>query len=108
MASPFLIGCLLKLVTDQKSISLMFDSSHKSKIENAEIVRWRLELSQYKFNISYRPGKNNQATDTLSRIVSIGHHLQNLQELHEQLCHLGLSLLSEIKIICIRKIMSEQ
>ena len=72
----------------------MFDSTRKSKIKNVKIARWRLELSQYKFNISYRPGKENSAADTFSRIASIGHHLQDLQELHEQLCHPGITRLS--------------
>ena len=90
----FLIGRLFKLVTDQKSISFMFDSTRKSKIKNVKIARWRLELSQYKFNISYRPGANNPAADTFSRIASVGHHLQDLQELHGQLCHPGITRLS--------------
>ena len=90
----FLIGRQFKLVTDQKSISFMFDSTRKSKIKNVKIARWRLELSQYKFNISYRPGKENSAADTFSRIASVGHHLQDLQELHEQLCHPGITRLS--------------
>ena len=90
----FLIGRQFKLVTDQKSISFMFDSSRKSKIKNVKIARWRLDLSQYKFDISYRPGKDNAAADTFSRIASVGHHLQDPQELHEQLCHPGITRLS--------------
>ena len=90
----FLIGQKFKLVTDQKSISYMFDSHRKSKIKNVKISRWRVELSQYKFDIAYRPGKDNVAADTFSRIASVGHPLQELRELHEQLCHPGVTRLS--------------
>ena len=90
----FLIGRHFKLVTDQRSISFMFDSHRKSKIKNVKIARWRVELSQYKFDISYRPGEENVAADTFSRVASVGHPLQDLQELHEQLCHPGVTRLS--------------
>ena len=90
----FLIGQKFKLITDQKSISYMFDNHKKSKIKNVKISRWRVELSQYKFDIAYRPGKDNVAADTFSRIASIGHPLQELSDLHEQLCHPGVTRLS--------------
>ena len=90
----FLLGRKFKLVTDQKSISFMFNNNRKSKIKNVKIARWRLELSQYKFDIKYRPGKDNVAADTFSRIATIGHPRQELTDLHEQLCHPGVSRLS--------------
>ena len=90
----FLVGRKFKLITDQKSISFMFDNTRKSKIKNVKISRWRVELSQYKFDISYRPGVANKAVDTFSRIASIGHPLKDLQELHEQLCHPGVTRLT--------------
>ena len=62
----FLIGRQFELITDQKSISFMFDNKRKSKIKNVKIARWRLELSQYKFQTAYRPGRENQAPDTFS------------------------------------------
>ena len=90
----FLIGRKFQLITDQKSISYMFDNKRKSKIKNVKIARWRIELSQYKFNISYRPGPENVAADTFSRVASVGHYMQDLHELHEQLCHPGITRLS--------------
>ncbi len=35
--------------------------------ENNRILRWALKLSNYKFNIKYRPGKENHVADSLSR-----------------------------------------
>ena len=59
-----------------------------------KISRWRVELSQYKFDIVYRPGMENVAADTFSRIAAEGHPLQELHDLHEQLCHPGVTRLS--------------
>ena len=89
----FLIGRKFKLITDQKSISFMFNNQRKSKIKNVKIARWRIELSQYKFDIKYRPGTQNVAADTFSRIAVIGHPMQELRDLHEQLCHPGVTRL---------------
>ena len=90
----YLIGRKFKLITDQKSISFMFNNRRKSKIKNVKIGRWRVELSEYKFNITYRPGKENVAADTFSRIATVGHPMQELHGLHEQLCHPGVTRLS--------------
>eukprot|EP00111_Clytia_hemisphaerica_P009535 TCONS_00027951-protein len=90
----FLIGRKFKLITDQRSISFMFDNRRRSKIKNAKIARWRLELSQYKYDISYRPGSENLVADTFSRIAAMCHPLQELRNLHEQLCHPGITRLS--------------
>ena len=87
--SHYLIGRKFKLVTDQKSISFMFNNKRKSKIKNIKIGRWRVELSEYKFDISYRPGNQNLAADTFSRIAAVGHPMQELHDLHHQLCHPG-------------------
>ena len=38
--------------------------------------------------------KKNVAADTFSRIATIGHPRQELTDLHEQLCHPGVSRLS--------------
>ena len=90
----FLLGRKFRLITDQKSVSYMYDSKRKSKIKNVKIARWRVELSQFKFDIAYRPGKENHAADTFSRIAAIDHPMQELHALHEQLCHPGVSRLS--------------
>lgn len=57
-----LTGKHFKLITDQKSVSFMFDQNTKSKIKNDKIYRWRLELSCYSFDIVYRKGIENVAT----------------------------------------------
>jgi len=86
----FLIGRHFKLVTDQRSVSFMFNSRHSSKIKNEKILRWRLELACYNYDIVYRPGKQNDIADTLSRICS-STAVNKLYDLHCQLCHPGIT-----------------
>lgn len=90
----FLLGRHFKVITDQKSVSFMFDNKRKSKIKNDKICRWRIELSQFKFSITYRPGTENTAADTFSRISALTHTLQDLRDLHATLCHPGVTRLS--------------
>ena len=59
---------LVNILTDQKSITYMNNDKHKSKIENDNISRCRVELSQYKFDIIYLPGKENVAADALKTV----------------------------------------
>lgn len=90
----FLLGRKFKLITDQRSVGFMYDSKRRSKIKNDKIGRWRVELSEFKFDITYRPGKENVAADTFSRIASVGHPIADLREIHEQLCHPGITRLA--------------
>ena len=39
----------------------------KSKIKNVKIQNWRLELSEYRFDVEYRPGRSNSAAHGLTR-----------------------------------------
>ena len=71
----------------------MFDSKQKGKIKNDKIMRWRLELSTYSFDITYRCGRENIPADTLSRIsmsFSTGKP-DTLFKLHQSLCHPGIT-----------------
>jgi len=83
------------LITDQKSVSFIFDSKNRGKIKNDKLLRWKIELSCMDFNIKYRPGPENHIADCLTRAhcASIASN-QRLIELHEGLCHPGVSRLS--------------
>lgn len=86
----YLVGQHFKLITDQRSVSFMFNPRTSSKIKNEKIARWRAELSCYHYDIEYRAGKENITADALSRVcgatVGVG-----LKELHEKLCHPGVA-----------------
>ena len=77
-------------MTDQKSVSFMFNPQNKGKIKNDKIYRWRLELSCYSFDIVYRPGRENIVADTFSRVCS-AINTDTLYELDNALCHHGIT-----------------
>ena len=73
----------------------MYDKSCRPKMKNDKIAQWWIELSQFKCNIKYRPGKKkNSVADTFSRIAAINHPLSTLRELHKNLCHPGMTHLA--------------
>ena len=91
----FLTGRHFTIKTDQKSISYVFDSKHRNKIKNDKIARWKLELSVYSFDIQHKPGSENIPPDTLSRVhCSAAASTNQLYQLHDSLCHPGVTRLS--------------
>ena len=87
----FLTNHHFTLITDQKSVSFMFDKHNRGKIKNDKIYRWRMELSCFSFDIAYRPGKDNIPADTFMRVYCSLISLSSLYELHKSLCHPGIS-----------------
>ena len=89
----FLLGRQFKLITDQRSVAFMFDGRQVGKVKNEKIMRWRLELSSYCYDIIYRPGTENASADALSRsaVCSASDNRKLLVELHSALCHPGVT-----------------
>ena len=65
----FLEGRYFTIVTDQEASSFMFDQRHHGK-KNTNTL-WRLELGQYIFDIRRKPGVENVAPDTFSRMLML-------------------------------------
>lgn len=61
----YLFGRSFELITDHKALEVIFSPTSKPC---ARIERWVLRLQSYKFDVIYKPGKNNIA-DPLSRLV---------------------------------------
>ena len=93
----FLIGKKCTVITDQKSVSFIFASDCKSKIKNEKLMRWKLELSSFVYDIQYRPGEFNCGDDALSRDsnleVSASVSQFSLKDIHDSLGHPGISRL---------------
>ena len=89
----FLSGRHFKLITDQKSVSCIFNQKHHSRIKSDKFLRWRLELSCFSFDIVYRPGEENLVADGLSRATCSAINSNNLYDLHSSLCHPGFTRL---------------
>ena len=54
-------------------------------------MRWRMEFSCYDFNIVHRTDKENIPTETLSRGNCDALNSGSLAELHQALCHPGVT-----------------
>jgi hypothetical protein len=82
------------IITDQRSVSFIFDVKHSNKIKNEKLARWRLELSSLSFDVLYRPGPQNKGADALSRAFcastcALMPNVNLLNKLHVDLCHPG-------------------
>ena len=89
--SHFLTACRFKLITDQCSIAFMFDGKNHGKIKNAKILHWRIKLSQFDYKIVYHAGEFNTAPDVLSQMYCAQILLNQLYEVHLNLCHPGVT-----------------
>lgn len=64
---PYLFGRKFTLYTDHQPLTYALNL----KTPNSKLVKWRLQLSEYDFEIKHRPGKQNAVADALSRIPEI-------------------------------------
>lgn len=61
---PYLFGNKFQLYTDHKPLTYLFNIKDPS----SRLVRWRLALEDYDYDIVYKPGRQNVVADGLSRI----------------------------------------
>lgn len=62
---PYLFGRHFKIYTDHRPLVWLFSL----KEPNSKLVRWRLRLEEYDYEIIYKKGKLNANADALSRIT---------------------------------------
>lgn len=63
----YLLGHKFILRTDQKSLKSLLDQS----LQTPEQQAWLHKFIGYDFQIEYKPGKENQAADALSRVMTL-------------------------------------
>ena len=63
----------------------MYHMERGGKVKNDKIMRWRVELSAYKYDTVYRPGKDNKGADTFTRMFCAAVNANTLQDLHSSL-----------------------
>ena len=89
--SHLLTGKRFQIVIDQRSVSFMLDNKNHGKTKNAEILRCRIELSQYQYEIVYHAGKLNVAVYTLSCAYCASLFFFIFYDVHAGLCHPGVT-----------------
>ena len=76
--------------TDMKSVAFIF-SDNKSKVKNEKLLRWRLELAEYRYEIAYKSGSENAGADALSRLAGVSStSAHKLYDIHDNLAHPGI------------------
>ena len=63
----YLLGKPFKIRTDPKALVWL----HNVKDPSCRLLRWRLRMEEYKYEIVYVKGKENKAADCLSRLFPI-------------------------------------
>jgi hypothetical protein len=66
----YLYGRKFTIVTDHRSLTWIFSS---------KLLRWRLQLEEYDYNVIYKKGTENSNADALSRIHVIAGNSENKQ-----------------------------
>lgn len=61
---PYLFGRRFTIYTDHRPLQWLFNCKDPS----SKLVRWKLKLSEYDYDIKYKPGTINKVADALSRI----------------------------------------
>jgi hypothetical protein len=60
----YLYGRKFTIVTDQKPLTWVFNVKDPS----SRLLRWRIKLEEYNYDVVYKPGVKNTNADVLSRI----------------------------------------
>jgi hypothetical protein len=77
---PYLYGRKFRIITDHRPLIWLFNL----KEPGSRLVRWRLKLEEYDYEIEYKPGKINSNADALSRIT-VSNNNDNNHELRESI-----------------------
>ncbi|KAH8294585.1 hypothetical protein KR054_008113, partial [Drosophila jambulina] len=61
---PYLFGQKFQIVTDHKPLTWLMNF----KEPNSKLVRWKLQLLEYDYEVVYKKGSQNVVADALSRV----------------------------------------
>lgn len=64
---PYLYGRKFKIITDHKPLTYIFNVKDPS----SRLMRWRIKLEEYDYEVYFKPGKQNSNADALSRYLPV-------------------------------------
>jgi hypothetical protein len=64
---PYLLSQPFLVESDRAACQALF----RQVLPNKRPMKWRLGLSDFDFSVRYRPGKENAATDAVSRMETL-------------------------------------
>lgn len=70
---PYIYGYKFKIVTDHRPLVWLFNA----KDPGGRLLRWRLKLEEYDYEIVYKPGRANANADALSVTLSTPSHIRH-------------------------------
>jgi len=62
---PYLFGQKFQIVTDHRPLTWLINF----KEPNSKLVRWKLQLLEYDYEVVYKKGSQNVVADALSRVI---------------------------------------
>ena len=79
---PYLYGKKFTIVTDHKPLTWVFIVKDPS----SRLLRWRLKLEEYNYQVLYKPGVRNTNADALSRITTpkVNHVVKDNSEISSE------------------------
>jgi hypothetical protein len=79
---PYLLGRKFMIITDHKGLTWIF----KIKDTSSRLMRWKLLLEEYEYEVQYRAGERNCNADSLSRypIQCLNINIEELTEKRKQ------------------------
>ena len=74
----------------------MFEPANHGKIKNDKIIRWKMEVLPFSYDIKHRPGNEN-VVDTTSRSCTAASSLEELKSMHNSLIQNMPYLIDEVR-----------
>ena len=75
----YLYGKKFKIITDHKALVWLLNSDKPN--QNSKIVRWRMTLQDYDYEIKHKEGKSHQSVDAMSRIDQPDENYKKISQL---------------------------
>jgi hypothetical protein len=90
MCRPYLAVIPFLVRSDHEALRCLFSAAISDV--NPRLVRWRLALSTYDFEVQYKPGPTQKVADALSRLPTDGMTMLHTEEYKEDIPTLTLDV----------------